>query len=108
MRIIKDTYHVRVADMLRDFIMTGKLNEGDKIDEGALCKRLGISKTPLREALRVLSVEGLMRQVPHRGSFVTKPTFEEIGGDVRRDEPAGGFLCARSLRKSDVQRFFAA
>ena len=78
MRITKDTYHVKVADMLRDFIMTGKLNEGDKIDESALCETLGISKTPLREALRVLSVEGLIRQVPHRGSFVTKPTFEEI------------------------------
>jgi len=64
--------------MLRDFIMTGKLKEGDKINESALCKTLGISKTPLREALRVLSVEGLIRQVPHRGSFVTKPTFEEI------------------------------
>lgn len=78
MQLNKDTYHVRVADMLRDFIMTGKLNEGDKINESALCKTLGISKTPLREALRVLSVEGLIRQVPHRGSFVTKPTFEEI------------------------------
>lgn len=78
MKLTKDTYHVRVADMLRDFIMTGKLNEGDKINESELCKTLGISKTPLREALRVLSVEGLIRQVPHRGSFVTKPTVEEI------------------------------
>lgn len=78
MKLKKATYHVRVADMLRDLIMTGKLKEGDKINENELCETLGISKTPLREALRVLSVEGLIRLVPHRGSFVTKPTFEEI------------------------------
>ena len=58
--------------------MTGKLAEGDKVNEGELCETMGISKTPLREALRVLSVEGLIRLVPNRGAFVTKPTFEEI------------------------------
>lgn len=78
MKFEKVTYHVKVADMLRDLIMTGKLKEGDKINENELCETLGISKTPLREALRVLSVEGLIRLVPHRGSFVTKPTIEEI------------------------------
>lgn len=78
MKFTKATYHVKVADMLRNLIMTGKLKEGDKINENELCESLGISKTPLREALRVLSVEGLIRLVPHRGSFVTKPTFEEI------------------------------
>jgi len=78
MRFKKVTYHVQVADMLRDMIMTGKLAEGDKVNEGELCETMGISKTPLREALRVLSVEGLIRLVPNRGAFVTKPTFEEI------------------------------
>ena len=78
MRFKKVTYHVQVAEMLRDMIMTGKLAEGDKVNEGELCETMGISKTPLREALRVLSVEGLIRLVPNRGAFVTKPTFEEI------------------------------
>lgn len=78
MKFDKSTYHVKVADKLRDLIMTGKLKEGDKINENELCEMLGISKTPLREALRVLSAEGLIRLVPHRGSFVTKPKFEEI------------------------------
>jgi len=78
MKFKKVTYHIQIADMLRDMIMTGKLQEGDKVNETELCNTLGISKTPLREALRVLSVEGLIRLVPHRGAFVTKPTFEEI------------------------------
>ena len=64
MKFKKATYHVQIADMLRDMIMTGKLKEGDKINEGKLCETMGISKTPMREALRVLSVEGLIRLVP--------------------------------------------
>lgn len=78
MKFKKVTYHVQIADMLRDMIMTGKLSEGDKVNENELCETMGISKTPLREALRVLSVEGLIRLIPNRGAFVTKPTFEEI------------------------------
>jgi DNA-binding GntR family transcriptional regulator len=69
---------MRIADTLREMIMTGELKEGDKINENELCASMEISKTPLREALRVLSVEGLISLVPNRGSFVTKPTIEEI------------------------------
>jgi DNA-binding GntR family transcriptional regulator len=58
--------------------MSGELQEGDKIKEDELCSSMGISKTPLREALRVLSVEGLIKLVPNRGSFVSTPKFEEI------------------------------
>lgn len=69
---------MQIADRLREMIMTGQLKEGDKINENELCASMGISKTPLREALRVLSVEGLISLVPNRGSFVTKPTIDEI------------------------------
>ena len=78
MKLSRATYHVQVADRLRNMIMTGKLVEGDKINENELCETMGISKTPLREALRVLSGEGLIRLVANRGAFVAKPTFEEI------------------------------
>ncbi len=95
MKFRKATYHMQVADMLRDMIMTGKLKEGDKINEGKLCSKMGISKTPLREALRVLSVEGLIELVPNRGSFVTKPTLEEITEMFDIMSLLEGF-CARS------------
>ncbi len=79
MKVIeKKTLHEEIANNLRELIMSGKLQEGDKIKEDTLCSSMGISKTPLREALRVLSVEGLIRLVPNRGSFVSTPTFEEI------------------------------
>lgn len=78
MKIKKATLHIQIADSLREMIMTGELNNGDKINENHLCASMGISKTPLREALRVLSVEGLISLVPNRGSFVTKPSTSEI------------------------------
>jgi DNA-binding GntR family transcriptional regulator len=76
--IQKKTLHEEIANNLRDMIMSGELREGDKIKENNLCDMMGISKTPLREALRVLSAEGLIRLIPNRGSYVTTPTFEEI------------------------------
>ena len=79
MKVIeKKTLHEEIANNLRELIMSGELQEGDKIKEDELCRSMGISKTPLREALRVLSVEGLIKLVPNRGSFVSTPTFEEI------------------------------
>jgi DNA-binding GntR family transcriptional regulator len=76
--IEKKTLHQEIADTLRDMIMSGELIKGDKIKENQLCDLMDISKTPLREALRVLSVEGLIRLVPNRGAYVSTPTFEEI------------------------------
>ena len=79
MKVIeKKTLHEEIANNLRELIMSGELQEGDKIKEDELCRSMGISKTPLREALRVLSVEGLIKLVPNRGCFVSTPTFEEI------------------------------
>jgi DNA-binding GntR family transcriptional regulator len=76
--IKKKILHEEIADNLREMIMSGELREGDKIKENELCDWMGISKTPLREALRVLSAEGLIRLIPNRGAYVTTPTFEEI------------------------------
>ena len=59
-----------VADRLRRLIHAGELAPGAFIDELALAGSFGISRTPLREALKVLHAEGLVRLTPRRGSFV--------------------------------------
>jgi DNA-binding GntR family transcriptional regulator len=78
MKIKKATLHTQIADALREMIMIGDLKHGDKINENDLCASMEISKTPLREALRVLSAENLISLVPNRGAFVTKPSTAEI------------------------------
>lgn len=105
MKFKKATYHVQIADMLRDMIMTGKLKEGDKVNEGKLCETMGISKTPMREALRVLSVEGLIRLVPNRGAFVTKPEFEEIAEMFDVMSLLEGFCASRACEKMTPGHF---
>lgn len=106
MKIKKETLHIQIADHLRSLIMTGELKEGDKVNENELCATLGISKTPLREALRVLSAEGLISLVPNRGSFVTKPTVEEINEMFDVMTLLEGY-CAREACKKMSRKDFA-
>lgn len=59
------------TDRLRDEILSGNLKPGEKIVEEQLCVQFGISRAPLREALRLLSQQGLVEHLPRRGSRVT-------------------------------------
>jgi DNA-binding GntR family transcriptional regulator len=52
--------------LLRNMIMEGELKPGSRIAESRLCTHFGVSRTPLREALKVLSAEGLVRLLPRR------------------------------------------
>jgi len=67
-----------VAKRIREMIRQGDLKKGDKIVEKPLCETLGVSRTPLREALRLLSAEGLVQLVPNKGAFVSEPSIDEI------------------------------
>jgi DNA-binding GntR family transcriptional regulator len=60
------------AHRLRDAILRGALKPGEKIIEEQLCADFGISRAPLREALRLLAQQGLVEHVPRRGSRVTE------------------------------------
>src|SRR6201996_8162093 len=64
--------HDTVVQHLRDLIVEGVLAPGMKLIERELCETLGISRTPLREALKVLAAEGLIEISPNRGASVWK------------------------------------
>ena len=70
--------HDQVAQQLRDQIFAGELSPGAFVDETRLCEQLAISRTPLREALKVLAAEGLIRHEPRRGSFVSEVTEQDL------------------------------
>ncbi len=59
-----------VADRLREAIQRGDLRPGEKLDEGVLADLLGVTRTPVRGALRILAGERLVAIQPHRGSIV--------------------------------------
>lgn len=78
MRLVHNSLHDEVAASLREQIFAGTLAPGSFIDEAGLCRKLKISRTPLREALKVLSVEGLVRHEPRRGCFVNEVTEQDL------------------------------
>ncbi|WP_414444826.1 GntR family transcriptional regulator [Burkholderia sp. 22PA0099] len=70
--------HDTVVEHLRNFIVEGTLEPGQKLNEREICEMLGISRTPLREALKVLEAEGLVDIAPNRGASVSKMSEAEI------------------------------
>ena len=77
-RIARASLHVEVADRVREMIFDRTLAPGLRIDELDLSARLGTSRTPLREALKVLANEGLVRLAPGRGAYVTELSAPEV------------------------------
>ena len=78
MRLVHNSLHDEVAAQLRERIFAGELKPGMFLDEVMLAEQMKISRTPLREALKVLSVEGLVRHEPRRGCFVNEVTEQDL------------------------------
>jgi DNA-binding GntR family transcriptional regulator len=68
----RTTLRLRAHSMLRNEIVSGRLRPGEKINEARISAAMGVSRGTLREAMRVLEQEGLLRSVPHRGTFVRR------------------------------------
>lgn len=67
-----------VLHTLRDWILSGRIPTGTKLDQQKLAAELGVSTIPMREGLRQLEAEGLVRIYPYRGAFVTQLSFVEL------------------------------
>ena len=78
MRLVQNSLHDEVAASLRDRIFSGELAQGSFLDEISLSQSLSISRTPLREALKVLTAEGLVRHEPRRGCFVNQVSEQDL------------------------------
>ncbi len=70
--------HDELASALRDMIIDGALKPAAKIPEAELCLRFGVSRTPLREALKVLATEGLVTLTPNRGARIASITADIV------------------------------
>lgn len=68
----------QVADVLREAILTGRLEDGAELNQVSLAEHFGISRVPIREALRQLHAEGLIRQEAHRRAVVSTLSIEHI------------------------------
>jgi len=76
--IIRRTLHDELLIRLRAMIIDGDLAPGEKVPEKDLCERFGVSRTPLREALKVLANDGLVTLTPNRGAVIADLTLEDL------------------------------
>lgn len=76
--ITRKSLHQELVDRLQLLIVTGELAPGSKVPEKELCAQFGVSRTPLREALKVMAADGLVRLEPNRGAWITLVTVEEV------------------------------
>lgn len=76
--ITRPSLHAELVDRVRELIVEGTLEPGTKIPEKDLCESFGVSRTPMREALKVLANEGLAVLEPNRGAWVSTVTMAEL------------------------------
>ena len=67
-----------IAQALQTEIFEGGFANGDRLNETALAQRFGVSRTPLREALKILATSGMVEQIPNRGVFIRQPGPVEL------------------------------
>lgn len=106
-QIKRQSLYESLVAPLRDMILRGELRPGDKVPEEQLCERFGVSRTPIREALKVLASEGVLQIVPHRGAVVAGITEDKINEVfpimAALEHLAGTLACARATG-ADVAR----
>ena len=95
-REVSDKYSLRgrVFTKIRDDILNGVYKEHEELKEARIGKELGVSRTPVREALRQLELEGLVQIIPNRGAFVTGISAKDVR-DIYMIRSRLEGLCAR-------------
>lgn len=102
--------HEQVAHRLRQMLVENRLAPGAKLNERALCEVLNVSRTPLREAIKMLAAEGLVELVPNRGAIALQlseadvlNTFEVMAGL----EGQSGELAATRITEAELNEIRA-
>lgn len=108
--IARPSLHDELAVRVRRMIVEGEIAAGARINERALCERFGVSRTPIREALKVLAREGYVQLNPRRGSTaadVTLQDLEEAFPVMAALEALAGELAARHATDAQIASILA-
>ena len=96
-----------VFNTLRDAILTGKLVPGERLMENQLADKLGVSRTPVREALRMLELENLVELVPRKGAQVLDMSEKDIVNILEVRSALEGLatsVACKKMSKEDLQQ----
>ena len=97
--------HDEVADRMRELIRSGEMEPKARINEGELTERFGISRTPLREAIKILATEGMLELLPNRGARVasiSETELEEMMEVIAALEATAGDLACRTISEAEI------
>jgi DNA-binding GntR family transcriptional regulator len=103
--LVRPVLAVELTDRIRRMIMEGDLKPGEKVPERELTLRFGVSRTPVREALKVLAAEGHVQLLPNRGAIVSRQTLEELAEIfpiIAALEGVAGELAAARATNDDI------
>ena len=108
--IVRRPLHEEATDRLRDLIVQGRLAAGTRLNERLLTAQLGLSRTPLREAFKVLATEGLVELLPNRGAIVSQMDPVRLGESLAvmgALEALAGELACRSATDAQINEIRA-
>lgn len=106
----RKSLHEELTQTLRDLIIHGNLPPGVKVPEKDLCDAYSVSRTPLREALKVLASEGLVVLEPNRGarvSLITQQDMDEVFPVMGALEALAGELACRNVTDDEIREIQA-
>src|SRR3954454_13794393 len=101
----------RLAAAIQARVLSGEIPTGSRLRQETLATEFGVSRTPVREALRKLQAGGLVSVEPNRGAVVRGPTAREAreASEVRAElEGLAGELASRRIRDEDLRRLHEA
>lgn len=96
-----------VFEALREAIIQGRLHPGERLMEIQLAEELGVSRTPVREAIRKLELEGLVLMIPRKGAYVSQISMKDIADvfEIRRAlEGLAARLAAERATDEEIER----
>ena len=96
-----------VTESIRNAIAVGRFKAGERLPERTLCEITGVSRTLIREALRQLESEGLIKVLPHRGPIVARLTPEQAEGIYQVRIELEGLACQLFAEKASEENFRA-
>ncbi|WP_294448147.1 GntR family transcriptional regulator [uncultured Mailhella sp.] len=78
MNKIRETYSLKIAEYIRNLVRSGKLRPGDPVLESSICKKLQVSRSPIREALLILGQQGIISYEPQKHKYIRSMSPKEI------------------------------
>ena len=104
-KIATDSIKDQIYEILKDEILSGELKSGEKLVEQAIADRFHVSRSPVREAIKQLTGDGLLENITNKGNFVKKPTVQELNEMQEMRELLEVYAVARAVeRMTDADR----